>query len=359
MTTNHCSPPPLTPLFDIFTGPVKMAVIQAALELSIADILEGEMNADQMADRLNTRANPSGLACFLDSMAALGLLTKTKGVYQNTDFTNAYLRSNSPLFMGPFIARMTAMQHKNLDRIARMVTTGPPPLDVQETLQTEARWEKAAADLAVYQQAGTAQKAADLMCSLPEFEQAKKLLDLGGGPGLIGATIVRRHPFMTGVLLDLGTIIRQAEKHIRNFGMADRISFIAGDYNEVDLGCGYDLVWASHNLYYVKDKLTFFKRLKNAMAENGVLLCLHEGLTHERTRPAPIILSRLSLALEGQDVSFNRGELAGHLRRAGFASVKSRSVDFGIGKSELVIARKQKAGKQKANKQRQPWECSA
>ncbi len=354
MTTKKSFPPALGPLFDIFTGPVKMAVIQAAIELSMADILESEMTADQVADRLNARANPTGLCCFLDSMAGLGLLTKTQGVYKNTEFTNAYLRSKSPLFMGPFIARMTAMQHKNLDRIARLVTTGPPSLDEEQTLQTEARWEKAAADLAVYQQAGAALKASDLMSSLPEFEQAKKLLDLGGGPGLIGATIVRRHPSMTGVLLDLGAIIRQAQKHIQNVGMADRISFIAGDYNEVDLGCGYDLVWASHNLYYVKDKLHFFKRLKNAMTPNGVLLCLHEGLTHERTRPAPIILSRLSLALEGQDVSFNRGELADYLRRAGFANVESRSVEFGFGESELVIARIQKAGQQKPKEQGQP-----
>ena len=342
MTTNDFSPPPLAPLFDIFTGPVKMAVIQAALELSIADILVRSMDVHQVAGQLDARANPTGLACFLDSMAGLKLLTKTRGRYQNTDFTNAYLCSKSPLFMGPFITRMTAMQHKNLDKIAQMVTTEPPKLDKEESLETESRWEKAAADLAVYQQAGTAQRAADLMCSLPEFEQAKKLLDLGGGPGLIGATIIKHHPAMTGVLLDLGAIIRQAKKYIENFGMADRINFIAGDYNEVDLGHGYDLVWASHNLYYVKDRPAFFKRLKDAMADGGVLLCLHEGLTHERTRPAPIILSRLSLALEGQDVSFNKDELAGHLRKAGFNSVESRTLDFGIGKSELVIARKMK-----------------
>ncbi|WP_321493704.1 methyltransferase [uncultured Desulfobacter sp.] len=344
--TDNFFPPALTPLFDIFTGPVKMAVMQAALELSIADILTEAMDAEAMARALNIDADPAGLAYFLDSMAAVGFVTKICGQYRNTDFADTYFRSESPLYMGPFIARMTAMQHKNLSRIVQLVTTGPPALAEKETLETETRWEKAAADLAVYQQTGAAQVAADLARSLPEFEKARKLLDLGGGPGLIGATIVKQHPTMAGVLLDLPAIIRQAEKHIRKFGMADRISFISGDYNEADLGRGYDLVWVSHNLYYAKEKPVFFNRLKAAMTDGGVLLCVHEGLTHERTQPAPIVLSRLSLALEGQDVSFNKGELADHFRRAGFATVESRPLNFGIGQSELVIARKGKGGAQ-------------
>jgi ubiquinone/menaquinone biosynthesis C-methylase UbiE len=346
MTINDFPPPPLAPLFDIFIAPVKMSVMQAALELSIADILTKKMDVNEVARALNIQTDPAGLACFLDSMTAVGFLSKSCGKYLNSDFANVYFKSDSPLYMGPFIARMTAMQHKNLDKIAQMITTGPPELEEQETLETEARWEKAAADLAVYQQAGTAQLAANLARSMPEFEQARKLLDLGGGPGLIGAAIVKQHPTMTGVLLDLPAIIAQAKKHIRNFGMAERISFIAGDYNEVGLGQGYDMVWASHNLYYVKDKTAFFKRLKDAMTDNGVLLCTHEGLTHERTQPAAIILSRLSMALEGQDVSFNKGELAGHLCDTGFASVEIRALNLGIGQSELVIARKGKGAAQ-------------
>lgn len=343
MATPDFPPPFLDPLFDIFIGPVKMAVMKAALELSIGDVLICEMDAKEVAKALRIKTDAAGLTCFLDSMAAIGFLDKAKGKYKNSDFSKAYFRRESPLYMGPFITRMTAMQHKNLDNIVRLVTTGPPELEEKETLETEIRWEKAAADLAVYQQAGAAQLAADLAQSLPGFKQARKLLDLGGGPGIIGATIVRQHPTMTGVLLDLPAIIGQAKKHILNFGMADRISFIAGDYNEVDLGRDYDLVWASHNLYYVKDKTAFFKRLKAAMNEGGVLLCAHEGLTRERTAPAPVVLSRLSLALEGQDVSFNEGELAAHLRDAGFESVKSRSIHLGVGHSELIIAKKGKA----------------
>ncbi len=70
------------------------------------------------------------------------------------------------------------------------------------------------------------------------------------------------------------------------------------------------------------------------------MVCLHEGLTLERTRPAGIVLSRLSLALEGQDVSFEQGKIAAYLKEAGFTRVESRTVNLGVDEWELVTARK-------------------
>lgn len=331
---------PMDPLFDILVGPVKMAVLEAALDLKVADVLEEGMPVQAVARALDIRTNPQVLRAFLDSMAALGFLEKQDGIYRDTHFALRYLHSKSPLYMKTFISRMKGMQHKNLDRIADIVKNGPPNIKKNEVLASEAKWEKAVAHLAAYQRAGMAQRAADLVQALPEFKAARKLLDLGGGPGLMGAEMVRRHPNIKGVLLDQAAIVRLAEKEIKKEGLAQRISFIPGDYNETDFGSGYDIVWASHNLYYVRDPQHFYTRLRQALTDKGVLICLHEGLTCERTRPAGIVLSRLSLALEGQDVSFEQGQIAGFLKKAGFARVESRTVNLGVDEWELVTARK-------------------
>lgn len=332
--------PSMDPLFDIMLGPVKMAVLEAALELKIADVLEHEMDKAALAKALNIKTDPAGLGFFLDGMTAMGFLKKQAGKYRNTVFASCYLDSKSPLCMKRFVDQMKTMQHKNLGWITQIVRTGPPEIEKTERLDSEAKWENAVAHLAAYQRAGMARIAADLVQALPEFVHAKKLLDLGGGPGLMGAEMVKRHPELQGVLLDQPAVVRLAEKELKEAGVLDRISFIAGDYNEVGFGDGYDIVWASHNLYYVRDRAGFFARLKAAMTHGGVLLCLHEGLTHERTGPQSIVLSRLSLALEGQDVSFEKGEISAVLEKAGFASVESRVMDLGTGPCELVIARK-------------------
>jgi predicted TPR repeat methyltransferase len=337
---NQHHTPSMDPLFDIMLGPVKMAVLETALELKIADVLADEMDKEALAKALNIETDPAGLGFFLDSMTAMGFLKKQSGKYRNTGFASCYLNSKSPLYMKRFVDQMKAMQHKNLGQIARIVKTGPPEVEKTELLDSEAKWEKAVAHLSAYQRAGMARIAADLVQALPEFSHARKLLDLGGGPGLIGAEMVKRHPGLEGVLLDQPAVVRLAKKELMEEGLRDRISFISGDYNEVCLGEGYDIVWASHNLYYVRDRAGFFARLKAAMSHGGVLLCLHEGLTHERTRPLSIVLSRLSLALEGQDVSFEKGEIFALLENTGFAPVESRPMDLGTGQCELVIARK-------------------
>ncbi|MCG8551865.1 MAG: class I SAM-dependent methyltransferase, partial [Desulfobacterales bacterium] len=210
----------------------------------------------------------------------------------------------------------------------------------EDSWQSASRWERAVAHLAVGQRAGMAAIYADLVQKLPEFEGITKLLDLGGGPGLIGAEILDRLPGAKGVLLELPAIIPLARQELEKQGAAERISFIAGDYNDVDLGHGYDLIWASHNLYFVKDRPSFFRRIKNALADNGVFICVHEGLTHEQTAPASIVLMRLSSALEkeGQYLSFEKGEIVAGLKQAGFGRVDSKMIGLPSGESELVVA---------------------
>ncbi|WP_419657248.1 O-methyltransferase, family II [Desulfosarcina variabilis str. Montpellier] len=230
---------------------------------------------------------------------------------------------------------------KNLADMAGIIRNGPPEVPQTQDWQSESRWERAVAHLAIGQRAGTAAIYADLVEKLPGFKGIKKILDLGGGPGLVGAEILGRLPGAKGVLLYLPAIISLAEQEINKQGLADRISFIAGDYNEIGFGSGYELIWASHNLYFVKDRVAFFRRVREALADNGLFVCLHEGLTREKTAPASIVLMRLSSALEkeGRGLCFEKGEIASYLKQAGFNRVDTRMIELPAGESELVVAR--------------------
>ncbi len=334
--------PSMAPLFDILNGPVKMAIVEAAIELDLARVLEDHSDLEAIARALEIDIDPAGLGFFLDAMAAMGLAEKKNGQYTNTAFGRHFLDSASPVFMGGLVKNMKAMQHRNLDEIVKIVRTGPPEVSRVQHLSSEAKWEDAVRHLAAYQRGGMAVLCADLIQDLPEFHIAEKILDLGGGPGIIGAEMLRRLPRAQGVLADMPAIIHLAEKEIEKEGLSHRMSFIAGDYNNTDLGSGYDIIWASHNLYYVRDRDDFFKRIKNALRPNGVFICLHEGLIDERTAPASVVLPRLSLALEGQDVSFDKGQIAACLVRAGFARVDTRILSLPAGEGELVIARPRK-----------------
>ena len=174
---------PMDPLFDILTGPVKMAVLEAALELNIADVTENAISAQGIAGALGIHTDPQGLGFFLDSMAAMGFLEKQDGTYRNTSFAQRYLHSQSPLYMKPFVTRMKSMQHKNLDRITGIIRNGPPKVEKFERLASETKWEKAVAHLAAYQRAGMAGKAADLVQARAGVQRRQKTSGPWGRPG--------------------------------------------------------------------------------------------------------------------------------------------------------------------------------
>jgi hypothetical protein len=67
---------------------------------------------------------------------------------------------------------------------------------------------------------------------------------------------------------------------------------------------------------------------------------LHEGLTHERTKPDAMVLSMTPMALMGQDMRFDQGFIADSMLRVGFKSVRSRTLDTDWGPMDLDVGRK-------------------
>ncbi len=219
--------PSMAPLFDIFNGPVKMAVLEAAIELDLARVLEDHSDLNAIAGTLGIDIDPTGLGLFLDAAVAMGMAEKKKGQYANTDFSRHFLDSASPVFMGGLVKNMKAMQHQNLDKIIEIIKTGPPEVQRSQHLSSEAKWESAVGHLAAYQRAGMASLCADIVQDLPEFARAQKILDLGGGPGIIGAEVLRRLPGARGVLPRLSLALEVQDVsfdkgRIAECGSADR-----------------------------------------------------------------------------------------------------------------------------------------
>ncbi|WP_421902119.1 methyltransferase domain-containing protein [Maridesulfovibrio sp.] len=327
-------------LFELMVGPTRMAVLETAIIMKLPDILETTQEPKKIAKILKLKANESNLIYFLDAMTALGFVGKENGTYTNTPFSKSYLLTTSPTYLGGMVNNISQMQHRNLFRIPELIVQGPPKLEIKDKLDREEKWKESARHLANYQKAGMAKRVASLISSLPEYPSIQRMLDLGCGPGIMCMEVVSNHPTMEGYLCDMPPLMEVAQKEIAAAGLETRMHTIAGDYNKVDFGHNYDLIWTSQTLYYVKDFSSMFSRIYNALNPGGLFLSLHEGLACERTQPSDMVLSRLSLALEGQDVSFEQGEIASYLHESGFYAIEIRIMDLPFGPAELTIARK-------------------
>jgi hypothetical protein len=325
-------------LYRMLMGPIKSKLLLTGIELKVFNQLSEPRSADAVAEAISTHRENTRL--FLDGLAASDLVVKKNGLYQNTPVTQAFLAEGSPTFLGPILT-ITAQGFFTLDDLPKLVKEGPPPPSPEADMTSEQTWAQFTVAMANMQRAGIARQAPEIVSGLPEFPSFKKMLDLGGCAGLVGIAIVASHPEMKGVIFDRPAIVKVAETSIKEYEMEDRMEVLGGDFIHDPIGEGYDLIWASSALSLAKDDMdSLTKKIYDVLNPGGVFLVLHEGLTYERTKPADMVLSMLSMALTSEDMRFDQGEIADSMLRVGFKSVRSRTLDTDWGPMDLDIGRK-------------------
>ncbi len=324
-------------LYETLIAPIKMKLLLTGIELKVFNELSKPTSADAMAKALSTDSTNTRL--FLDGLTAIDLLEKKKGLYKNSPRAQTFLVEGSPTYLGRILSFLQP-DAQVFENLTKLVKEGPLPQPETPTFSDEAV-AQGVVMMADAERAGYAQEALKIVLELPEFPSFQKMLDLGGGPGLIGMAIVAEHPTMKAVNFDLPPVVREAKAYFKEFGMEDRMEVIAGDFNQDSIGEGYDLVWASGVLQFAFDIDFVVKKVFDSLNPGGIFVSLFPfAHTHERTKPEPVILSLLSMALMGHEAGTEQGYVADSIKRAGFKSVHSRSLDTLLGPMDLDIARK-------------------
>jgi len=324
-------------LYRMLIAPIRSKLLLTGIELKVFNYLSKPKSAKDIAEALGS--HPKNTRLFLDGLAAIDLLEKKNGLYINSPVAQAFLVESGPTFLGRVLTFMQP-DARVLENLTRLVREGPPPQPETPPF-TEEALAKGVVVMADVERAGYVQNAVKIASELPAFPAFRKMLDLGGGPGLIGMAIVDAHPSMKGVIFDLPPVVREAKAYIKEYGMEDRMEVLGGDFNRDSIGEGYDLVLASGSLQFAKAIDSVVKKVYDALNLGGVFFSIFPfGQTHEYTKPETTVLGLLSLALMGQDTGFDQSFVADSMIRVGFKSVYSRTLDTFMGPMDLDIARK-------------------
>ena len=307
------------PLSRMLYGAIPTKLLLTAIELKVFDHLAEPIPAESLAQAIATP--PENTRMFLDALTANELLNKQDGRYRNTPLAEAFLVEGRPTYLGEALADLAEWMRPALESLTALVKGEPTPPAGPTDPSVRNRETEIYAN---YQRAGRAQHAAATISKLPEFPQMNRMLDLGGGAGLIGLAIVAAHPTMSGVIFDRPETVEVAQRFIREYELEDRVTVMGGDYGKDSIGDGYDLVWTSYTLNFFRGDLdSLFRKIHASLNPGGVFASLAEGLTHERTRPTLLINSMLGVP-DGSALMFDEGEIAQAMLRAGFRSVHSR-----------------------------------
>jgi len=324
-------------LYGMLIAPIRSTLLLTGIELKVFNQLSEPKSADAVAKAIGT--HPKNTRVFLDGLASIDLLEKKNGLYRNSPLAQVFLVEDSPTFLGRLLSFMKP-DVQMLENLPKLVKDGPLPPPEKPPFSEEAL-AKGVVLMADIERAGYAQEAANVVLELPEFSSFQKMLDLGGGPGLLGMAIVDAHPNMKGVIFDLPPVVTETTNFIKQYGMEDRMTVLGGDFNRDPIGEGYDLVFACASFQFAQDIDAVLKRVYDSLNPNGVLVSLFPfGMTHEGTKPEPTVLGLLSMNLMGQETEFNQGYIADSMLRVGFKLIRSQTLDTFMGPMELDIARK-------------------
>lgn len=328
------------PLYKMIDDSIHAPLLVTAVNLKIFDRVSPPVSARDLAARAGW--HPGNTEWFLNALAAAGLLAKRDEEFQNTAVSRTYLLNGSKNYLGDMLEHSFATAFQDPQTIGTLIQKGPPEIST-ETDDKEPDME-AMAEQGVHAQARLqltyAHLAASIVSDLPEFAGMKRMLDLGGGPGLTCVAIVGAHPSMKGTVFDFPAVTNKARDYIRDYGMEDRITTRGGDFTRDDLGSGYDLILAGGTLNFSKDFLEpIMAKITNALSPGGFFISLHDVLTPDGTGPGVSVRRFLPMALAGTNYYLEAGRIADAMARAGMEPVESRSVETHMGPLLLDIGR--------------------
>jgi predicted O-methyltransferase YrrM len=189
-----------------------------------------------------TMCIPAVAGPLCEGLVRAGLLAKNEaGSYLVTSHTRDFFLKNSPFSQEAALAQMRHYASLFL-RLSDILTHGPVTYPRGEQFR-----QVIIPAMAESARCGFVQRVADMVSRLPEFRQARKLLDLGGGHGLYAIAFSQKNPDLTSVIFDLPEVAIATREYIRKYGAHDRISTHEGDFFLDPLGSGYDIIFSSSN----------------------------------------------------------------------------------------------------------------
>ncbi len=328
-------------LFMLPYEALKWELLKTAIELKIFDHTSEPASALAIGGALSL--HPGNTEYMLNALVALGCLKKEGGLYRNTAQTEHFLTSGKDTSLGESLLFMSAWTLPVLNGgLKEMVRNGPPP---QKDMANPDIWEKAARVSVNHSRCGRAQLIARHVAALPEFPSFTKILDLGAGPGIFGIAVAAAHPTLSCVLFDQPAVTKVAEEVVAEYGMADRVSVMGGDYMRDDFGADYAFIMANFTLNFYRDRLgEIMRKVLAALKPGGIFMVTSDGLDPDKAGPAGSVISWLPTMLQGQDMSFETGQIARAMREAGFVSTEQKTLtDIELeahGPVEMTIGRK-------------------
>ncbi|WP_427937280.1 methyltransferase [Achromobacter marplatensis] len=332
---------PMQRYWNLAAASVQAAALDAALERGVLDHLAEPASAADVAQALTLR--PDQTTHLLDMLWSLDLLHRIDGDpvrYRCQPQARQYFCQGQPGYCADaWRYRRRSLWHFSEQLDALLDLDSPPPEPYVQTNATG--WAQAArVQIGQEQRAIAVAAAREAVACVPGAADARRILDLGGGPGLIGIALVQARPDSTGVVFDWPETAAVAKENIAQAGLGSRMTVIGGNLAADPIGQAYDLIWCSSVLHFLPDPAATLRKMHDALAPGGQLIMAHAEIPADARAAARMLPYYLPMLLLGRRVT-RAGELGRMLQDSGYQDVRGFDSDrFPMAPLHVLSARK-------------------
>jgi len=293
-------------------------VLLLGVEFNVFDHLEhGPKSARELAEV--EQATLRGMEILLDSLAAIGLLTKEGDRYANTSAASRYLCKQSPDSVAHIMGHRNQM-FRSWAQLDETIREGKQTPEREKATLTD---RKANRNFILGMAEVSKGRIWPVLDRLP-LATCKLFVDLGGGPAQYVCAAAERFPDLEALLVDLPLTVEVAQEQIARRGLSDRVRTLVCDfYREklLEFGAPADVVLISQVLHAEgpEENRDLLARVHGAIRPGGTLGIV-ENLVDE-TRTSPVVAAMFSvnmLAGTKRGRTYTAREISSWLEEAGF-----------------------------------------
>ncbi len=318
--------PDASPVLDLIEAFRRSKTMFTALSMGVFDALHAApASAETLAAQLG--ANPGALARLLDACAALQLLHKRSGVYENASLADAYLCSASPHSMSGYVRYSEQALYPMWGNLADAVREGTPRWSQNFGLDGPIfsaffRTPEAMHDFLMGMH-GFGMLTSPKVARAFDLSRFRRLVDLGGATGHLTIAACERYPELRGVVFDLPQAAGIAQELVARSAARERIEIISGDFFADELPKA-DLYYTGRILHdWSEEKIDrLLARIVQRLPSGGALLIGEKLLAEDGVGPVPANMQSLNMLIVTEGRERSLGEYRSLLMRAGFASVE-------------------------------------
>jgi 2-polyprenyl-3-methyl-5-hydroxy-6-metoxy-1,4-benzoquinol methylase len=267
----------------------KSKVLLTACELDVFSIIGDEaLSAEEIARIINTDFRATER--LLSALCGMELLEFNDLHYKNTEDSMKHLVHGSPEYLGN-LEHVAGLWDSWSDLI-QVIRSGQPA-NYKNLQEKDEKWVESFANSTDWR---ATMEAPEILSHL-NLKNVKKVLDIGGGKGAYAKSFIELNPNIKVHVIDYPEVIRFTMQMIIEEDLQDKIIPISGDFNEDDLGSGYDLIFISNvlNLYSIWDNVKLLQRCFDALNHGGQIVVHEMIIDDDRTHPLKFALTSINL----------------------------------------------------------------